>query len=119
MAASKRSQKKARPASARNKRAKPRAVPLRTAKDHVRSNSAASPGPRHAARTIGYGMLPAHAMMATAQTLVRCSRPFAEFPLRAAQARTPSEVWHAHARFLHDVVSEGLLATRRLLTLTA
>ncbi len=49
--------------------------------------------------------------------MVRCSRPFAELPLRAARARTPSEMWSVHARFVQDVVSEGLLATKRFWTL--
>jgi len=119
MAASKRTQKKARPANGRNKRAKPRAVALRASKDHVRSNGAAASRSPRVARTVGYVMLPAHAVIAAAQTMVRCSRPFAEFPLRAVQARTPSEVWRAHAYFLQDVFSEGLLATKRFLTLTA
>jgi hypothetical protein len=118
MAASKRAQKKARPANGRNKRPKPRAAALRAQKDHVRSNGVVR-GQQHAARTLGYAMLPVNTVVAAAQTMVRCSRPFAEYPLRAAQARTPSEVWRVHARFVQDVVSESLLATRRFLTLTA
>jgi hypothetical protein len=70
------------------------------------------------ARTVSFATLPIDTFMATAETMVRCSRPFAEYPLRAAQARTPSEAWRVHARFVQDVVSESLLATKRFLTLT-
>ena len=118
MAASKRAQKKARPANGRNKRPKPRAAALRAQRDHVRRNGTVR-GSQHVARTVSYVMLPVNTVVATAQTMVSCSRPFVEFPLRAVQARTPSDVWRAHARFLQDVVSESLLATRRFLTLTA
>jgi hypothetical protein len=118
MAASKRTQKKSRPANGRNKRPKPRAAALRAQGDHVRRNGAAR-GSQRMARTVSYAMLPASTVVATVQTMVRCSRPFAEFPLRAVQARTPLDVFRVHARFLQDVISESLLATRRFLTLTA
>jgi hypothetical protein len=122
MAASKRAHGKARPKTGRNKRAKPPAAALRARKDHVRRASAPN-GIAHAPKTlagnIGYVMLPLDAAMATAQTMVRCTRPFVEFPLRAVHARTPSDIWRMQMRLLNDVVGESLLATRRLLTLTA
>jgi hypothetical protein len=118
MAASKRTQKKARAANGRSKRPKSRAAALHAQRDHVRRNGTAR-GPHRTARSVGYAMLPASTVMAAVQTMVRCSRPFAEFPLRAVQARTPSDIFRAHVRLLQDVVSESLLATKRFLTLTA
>jgi hypothetical protein len=119
MTSSKRARAKARPAKAK-KRAKPRAAALRARKDHVRRNGAApAPAPEGLARTVSYVMLPVSTAVATAETMVRCSRPFAELPLRAARARTPSEMWQVHARFVQDVMSEGLAATQRFLRLAA
>jgi hypothetical protein len=119
MASSKRAHRKARPVKGR-KQAKPRAAALRARKDHVRRNGAApARAPERLARTVSYVMLPVSTVVATAETMVRCSRPFAELPLRAARARTPSEMWSIHARFVQDVVSEGLAATQRFLRLAA
>jgi hypothetical protein len=118
MASSKRAQKKGRPGKALKKPAKRKTAALRARADHKLSNGTgrASNG---AARAINYATLPVTTIFATAETMVRCSRPFAELPLRAARARTPSEMWSVHARFVQDVVSEGLLATRRFWTLAA
>jgi len=118
MASSKRTQKKIRPGKASKKPAKRKTAALRARGDHVRSNGTTH-GSESVARTFKYVTLPVNTVLATAETMVRCSRPFAELPLRAAQARTPAEVWSVHARFVQDVVSEGLLATKRFWTLAA
>jgi hypothetical protein len=118
MASSKRAQKKGRPVKGLKKPAKRRSAALRTRANHALSNGAAR-GSQYVARTVSYAALPVNTVLATAETMVRCSRPFAELPLRAAQARTPSEMWSVHARFVQDVVSEGLLATKRFWTLAA
>ena len=122
MASSKRAQKKGRPGKglgkALKKPAKRKAAALRARADHKLGNGAAR-GSQSLARTVSYVALPVNTVLATAETMVRCSRPFAELPFRAARARTPSEMWSVHARFVQDVVSEGLLATRRFWTLAA
>jgi hypothetical protein len=131
MASSKRAQKKGRPGKALKKPAKRKTAALQAHKDHVRKNGAArgkngavwgsltGQGSQHTARTARYAALPVNTVLATAETMVRCSRAFAELPLRAARARTPSEMWSVHARFVQDVVSEGLAATKRFWTLAA
>ena len=126
MASSKRAQKSRRPGKtvkARKKPARRKAAALQARAEHKLSNGtgrvAKSVAQGVVARSLNYATLPVTTVLATAESMVRCSRPFAELPLRAARARTPSEMWSVHARFVQDVVSEGLLATKRFWTLRA
>jgi hypothetical protein len=116
MASSKRAQKKGRPAKGRKAPAKRKSATSRAGKNDVKSNGAWH-GAQSAVRKVA--SLPVTTVLATAETMVRCSRPFAELPLRAAQARSPKEMLSVHARFVQDVVSESLAATKRFWTLAA
>ena len=120
MASSKRAQKKGRPAKGRKAPAKRKTAAVRAgkngAKNGVKSNGAWHEAQSAVRRVVS---LPVNTALATAETMVRCSRPFAELPLRAAQARSPKEMLSVHARFVQDVVSESLAATKRFWTLAA
>jgi hypothetical protein len=116
MALSKRARKNGRPAKAHKKPVRRKAAALRARAEHKLSNGTGRVS-QGMARSLNYATLPMTTVLATAETMVRCSRPFAELPLRAARARTPSEMWSVHQRFVQDVMSEGLLATKRFWTL--